>query len=99
MPNRIIWSPQAENDFHNIASYLHDNWDAKTVNLFIALVDHLVLLISNNPLQFPKINAEYNIRKCVVTKHNSIYYRVAEKQIEVLRIFDTRQDPDKLRSL
>ena len=97
MPRRIVWSPLAEKDLIDISDYLIANWNVKTVNQFLSLVDHLILLVSKNPLQFPKINEELNVRKCVITKHNSIFYRVSSKQIDILRIFDTRQDPIKLK--
>ena len=97
MPKKIIWSPSSENDIENIADYLFENWNAKTAIQFISLVDHLVDLIAKNPKQFPQININLKVRKCVITKHNSIYYRVSAKQIDILRIFDTRQNPEKLR--
>ena len=97
MPKRIIWSPSAENDLEKIADYLFENWNAKTAIQFISLVDHLVELISKNPKLFPQINSELKVRKCVITKHNSIFYRLSEKQIDILRIFDTRQNPEKLK--
>ena len=97
MPRKIIWAPLAESDLANIADYLFENWNVKTANQFVSLVNYLVNLISNNPNQFPQINSDLNIRKCVITKHNSIFYRVSAKQIDILRIFDTRQDPNKLK--
>lgn len=97
MPKRIIWSPSSKNDLENITDYLFENWSAKTAIQFISLVDHLVDLISENPKQFPQINPKLKVRKCVITKHNSIFYRVSAKQIDILRIFDTRQNPEKLK--
>ena len=35
-----------------------------------------------------------NIRKCVVSKHNTLYYRNRRNCIELLRIYDNRQNPD-----
>jgi plasmid stabilization system protein ParE len=52
--------------------------------------------IKNNPELFPLINSELQIRKCVVTKHNSIFYRETNSRIEILRLYDTRQNPDNL---
>ena len=97
MPKLIIWSPSAEDDLERISDYLFENWNIKTAILFISLVDHLVDLISKNPKHFPQINTNLKVRKCVITKHNSIFYRVSAKQIDILRIFDTRQNPEKLK--
>jgi len=32
-----------------------------------------------------------------VTKQNTLFYREVEKRIEILRLYDTRQDPKKLK--
>ena len=32
----------------------------------------------------------------VIAKYNTLFYRETKTQIEILRIYDTRQDPDKL---
>ena len=37
------------------------------------------------------------VRKCVITKQNSLYYRENSERIEILRIYDNRQNPRKLR--
>ena len=36
------------------------------------------------------------LRKCILTKQNTIYYREHKHQIEILSIFDSRQNPDSL---
>lgn len=97
MPDRIIWSPLAEEDFNDIADYLAKEWNEKVVIHFVSLVDHLVEQISINPKQYPVIFPDLSIRRCVITKHNSIFYRATKNQVDILRIYDTRQDPGKLR--
>ena len=96
MAKKIIWSSDSENDFSNILDYLERNWDNAVALRFIDLVDLLLQQISINPIQYPLINKNLRIRKCVITKHNSIYYRNRRHHIEILRIFDTRQNPNKL---
>ena len=97
MPKKVIWSPQSESDLGNIIEYLFNNWDDKVVFKFVDIVDELIDQISKNPKQFPIIQKERSIRKCVVTKHNSLYYRERKGCIDILRIYDNRQDPRKLK--
>ena len=97
MPKQIVWSPLSEKDFDNILEYLNKEWDATVVNKFIDLTDNLLLQIALNPQQFPLIHRKMKIRKCVITKHNTLFYRENKEQIELLRVYDTRQDPDKLK--
>jgi plasmid stabilization system protein ParE len=97
MPKQVIWSPLAENDFSSILQYLQDNWESKVVSIFIEVTDKLISQIVINPKQFPVIRKSEKIRKCVITKHNTLFYRERKDYIDILRIFDNRQDPKKLK--
>ena len=97
MPRKIIWSPKSEEDFENILEYLSKEWDAEITLKFVDLIDILLIQISINPRQFPLIHKSLNIRKCVISKHNTLYYRNRRNHIELLRIYDNRQDPESLR--
>ena len=97
MPEKIIWSPSAENDFARILEYLSANWNDKIANHFIKRVDTFLQLIANNPGLFPVIHKNPEIRKCVITRQNTLFYRKLPGAIEIIRIFDTRQDPEKLK--
>jgi plasmid stabilization system protein ParE len=96
MPKQIIWAPLAESDFAAILEYLDKNWDSKVAANFIELTEAAIDQISVNPKQYPIIFKKKQIRKCVLTKHNSLFYRDSRSQVEILRIYDTRQDPDSL---
>jgi len=96
MPKPIVWSPLAESDFENILDYLCENWDIKVARQFMDLTEEIIGQISFNPRQFPVIFKKEKIRKCVLTKHNTLFYRYNNSQVEILRIYDTRQDPDNL---
>jgi plasmid stabilization system protein ParE len=96
MPKQVIWSPLSEKDFENIIDYLKRDWDNKVVEKFIDITDQLINQISINPKQYPIINKNKRIRKCVITKHNTLFYRDRKDYIDILRIFDSRQDPKKL---
>lgn len=97
MAKQIIWSPSSESDFEDILDYLSEHWESKVVFKFIEIVNELVEQIALNPKQFPVIQKKYKIRKCVITKHNTLYYRERRNYVDILRIYDNRQDPKKLR--
>lgn len=96
MSKKIVWSPLSVRDFAMILEYLNKNWDEKVTNQFIDLIEIILDQISINPRQFPVIFKKERIRKCVLTKHNSMFYRDSKSQVEILRIYDTRQDPNTL---
>lgn len=96
MPKQIVWSPLAEQDFENILEYLAENWDNSVTNQLIDLTEEVMGQISNNPRQYPLIFKKEKIRKCVLTKHNTLFYRDNKSQVDILRVYDTRQDPKTL---
>jgi len=53
--------------------------------------------IVNKPKSFPTTKRKQNIRRAVLTKHNSIYYKIEKDSIQLIAIFDNRQDPKKLK--
>ena len=83
MHKPVRWSSFAENDFAHLLEYLDNKWNKKVCNNFIEILDSNLLLLQKNPKLFPYLNKKLNIRKCVITKHNSIYYREKENKIEI----------------
>jgi len=96
MVREIIWSPASEKDFESILDYLQNNWSHRVISKFINKIDDNINLILGDPRIFPVINEELQIRKSVITKHNTLFYREIGSKIEIVRIFDSRQDPKKL---
>lgn len=97
MRKPIKWSSLAEEDFAKLLEYLENRWNNAVCLKFISKLDFCIDLIYKNPNQFPFLNVELQIRKCVVTKQNTLYYRETDARIEILRLFDTRQNPDTLK--
>ena len=99
MSKDIKWSTLDATDFINILDYLEKKWNSKVCINFIEIMDACIMQIQINPMQFPFLNKELQIRKCVITKHNSVYYKESTDRIEILRIYDTRQNPETLEFL
>ena len=95
MAFQVIWTVNASADFENVISYLLRRWGNKTAVDFIETTDSRVNRISI----FPEIGIvsvkDPSIRSIVITKHNKLYYRITGNSIEILSIFDTRQNPEK----
>lgn len=77
--------------------YLNFRWSQEVANNFLSIFHKATHSISNDPKRFPIFIRKMNIRKCVVTKHNIIYFVEYENVIQILRIYDTRQNPHKLK--
>ncbi len=97
MNREVIWSPLAERDLGNILEYLAKNWNQKVIIRFLNKINLVTNQIAKVPNQYPIINKKLQVRKCVVTKQNTLFYREIEKRIEILRLYDTRQNPKKTK--
>ena len=98
-PENVIWSPSARTDIENISEYIKHEWGNNVLSRFLLKVNWIINQIVINPKQYPVINSRLKIRKCVITKQNTLYYRFLNGNIEIVRIYDTRQDPGKLKIL
>lgn len=96
-PENVFLSPSAKTDIENISEYLSQEWGMNVLTKFLLKVNWIINQIVINPWQYPVINSKLKIRRCVITKQNTLYYRVLSSKIEIVRIYDTRQDPNKLK--
>ena len=96
-PEHVILSPSAKADIENITQYLNQEWGKNVLTKFLFKVKWIINQIVFNPLQYPVINSKLKIRRCVITEQNTLYYRLVNGKIEIVRIFDNRQDPNKLK--
>ncbi|MGI6522183.1 MAG: type II toxin-antitoxin system RelE/ParE family toxin [Fermentimonas sp.] len=97
MRYKVKWTLSAENDFDLITDYLLENWSASVLQKFIEITEASIQQISRFPTLFPIIYKKERVRKCVLTKQNTLYYKIKDSEIQILRIFDTRQNPSKLQ--
>ena len=88
---------QREIAWFTILDYLQLNWNNRIINRFINKVDDNINLILEDHKIFPIINEELQIRKSVISKQNTLYYRENAGRIEIVRLFDSRQNPNKLK--
>ena len=97
MNKHIKLSPLAKRDLAIILEYLDLNWNAKVINNFIDVFQECLKRISYGPNLFSYFRKDLNIRKCIVTKHNTLYFRENTNEIQILRVYDVRQNPNKLK--
>jgi plasmid stabilization system protein ParE len=91
-----ILTPLAESNYDTIIAYLLNKWNAKTAGDFIDRFKEVTGFISKSPAIYSFVDRDRKIQKCVLTKHNTIYFVERENVIIILAIFDSRQDPQKL---
>ena len=96
---KVFLSELAESKLLKLSEYLIENWSLKTRDKFISKLTEKIKQISIHPDSCPKSSEFDNLYKCVVTKQTTFYYRINsdKREIEIITIFDTRQNPDKLK--
>ncbi|TAL42092.1 MAG: type II toxin-antitoxin system RelE/ParE family toxin [Chitinophagaceae bacterium] len=95
MALQIIWTSNALEDYRQVVDYLLKEWPLKTTIDFVITTEERVQMLGSFPYIGIASIKDPKIRSIVITKHNKLYYRISEDKIEILDIFDTRQDPAK----
>lgn len=96
MNKEIFLTPIAKKDLEKIITYLTEFWDIQAASNFLNRFEQISSLIKSYPEIYPFVSKEKEIRKCILTKHNIIYFKLSGNTIQILAIFDTRQNPEKL---
>ena len=96
MNRKVVISKTAEKKLEKLFEYLIKEWSVKVKKDFVEKLDSSIEIIKNQPEIFPESKKGKSLRKCVVTKQTTIYYRYNSKRINIVTLFDTRQDPNKL---
>jgi plasmid stabilization system protein ParE len=94
MALKIEWSNKAEQAYLDTLDYLYHKWSEKEVISLIKRPDEILNAIIQQPYGF-KQSSRKNIRKAVINKQNSIFYRIENSRIYLLAFWDNRQNPSK----
>lgn len=91
---KVEWTDNALEELQQTFDYLESNFTEKELNKLAVEIEQFVALISKNPTLFPASDIK-DIRKVVIKKYNTMYYRILEDKVEILSFFSNRQNPKK----
>lgn len=91
----VMWSQRATDEYLATLSYILKNWGNNAADKFDATIQKQIQRIAQSPEQFPIVSKIRNVRRCVATPQNFIFFRETESQIQILACFGNRQNPDK----
>ncbi len=96
---KITWTPRAMHSFLGIIDFINAKWTKKEVQNFVDQTEKLIGQISENPEMFVASGKRKNVRKGFVNELVSLFYKdySRKKEIELLRFWDNRQDPKRLK--
>lgn len=95
MALQIVWTNNALEDYRRVIDYLLKEWTLKVASDFITILEERADTLRSFPYVGIASIKNPLIRSIVITKHNKLYYRIQADKIEILNIFDTRQNPNK----
>lgn len=96
MSRKVVISKTAERKLDKLFEYLTTEWSIKVKTDFVKKLDSSIEIIKNQPEIFPESRKGKSLRKCVITKQTTLFYRYNSKRINIVTIFDTRQNLNKL---
>jgi hypothetical protein len=97
----IVWSKLALITYKEIFENLQFRWTKKEMRKFRDLTQSLMQKIATQQITCPVVNEKLSIRKAVVHKNVSFYYRedISVQKIYIITFFNNRMNPKTLNKL
>lgn len=94
---QVVWAKRAKSSFFDIVEYLNENWTEKEYLNFEARVNQMIATIIEHPLAYPAAYNNDSIRKVVLLKRISVFYRVEHDNISLLFFWHNSRNPIDLK--
>jgi plasmid stabilization system protein ParE len=72
----VIWTFRALKTYFKVSDYLQGEWGNTVVKNFADEVERVIGEITENPYMFEVSKKYKNVRKGLVTEHNTMFYRI-----------------------
>ncbi len=95
----IKWSPASKDEFAELLEYVETQFGLDAALKLLDKTDRVLDGISEHPAMFPASGASPAIRKAVITKQTSLFYRITIMEVQLLHFWDNRRNPDTLEFL
>jgi len=92
MDFKFVWSQEAINNLEEILDYLILNWSQKEVVRFKKKLSKQIDLIIQFPKMFPVSVYNTELRKAVLSKQATLFYKIKGNEIFLVYIFVNVRD-------
>lgn len=92
---RVFLSPMAVFKLESLFEYLEEKWGIRSKNKFQSKLIQSNEKISQFPVSCELVEEFPELRRCVVSRQTSFFYRLKESEIEIVTVVDNRQDPER----
>jgi plasmid stabilization system protein ParE len=97
MDYKIFWSEESLSNLEEILDYLNERWTQKEIDRFKNKLNRQLEIISRFPTIFPVSNYHPNLRKAVLSKQITIFYKIQGNIIYLAYIFVNKKDIRKVK--
>jgi len=99
MAYKIINTAVAKKSFQQNIMYLKEDWTIKEVKNFILKTESIINLLKISPQTFQKWEYNSSVRKVLVVKQITLFYRINGETVEILLFWNNYKNPDYLNNI
>lgn len=92
MKHEVFLSALAERKLDFLLDFLTQEWGQTSKSNYLKKFKRAIYQISKHPRICQESAEMKGVYKCLVTKQSSFYYRIQNDEIEIITVFDNRQD-------
>jgi plasmid stabilization system protein ParE len=95
MAYKIIVKKRFTNKAVKLLHFLENHWNTIVANDFLEKLDNRIHNLSLQLFTGVPIKELSDVRPVLITKHNRLYYRIHNKAIRIINLYDTKMNPKK----
>ena len=95
----IIWTKLSRITYDEVLENLKVRWTFREMIAFYELTDEVIQKIKQNEVEFPDVNLEFKIKKAIIHKTVSLYFKHENNKIYLVTFFNNRMNPETLKNL
>lgn len=93
MEYKVRWTPNAADDFVDLANTIQEFVSLNAAKKFIDKTFAAISLLKQFPLLGKESKKLPGLRRLILLPHVAMWYQIHEDSIVLLNFFDTRRDP------
>lgn len=97
MAFEVRYSTRAYLEYEQILDYVYKKFGADVAVKVDLHFEEVIDQIAVNPFLFPSSRKHKNIRRCVISKQTTLYYRFNGQHVELISFRGNRLDPQTLK--
>ena len=93
MAYQIVYTQKARQTIAAVVDYVESQWSEKVASEFIFKLNRYINMLALGTLDGRVTAKKKDIKTILITKHNRLYYRIKKDIIQIILLWDTRQNP------